>query len=152
MRAANTMPESNVSEASETRPAEIVTEVPVPAPGGSVRVSFHGISVAVFNSGGKLYALEAECGHRKGPLDQGRVVGGAVVCPWHGVRFNLESGEVDGGNFFVRRSSRPVRAFVVQAIEGRIALRERGNPVGPSSAPIGSTIVATTVGRPEGSG
>ena len=146
------MPESNESEANETRLLETVTEVPVPAPGGSVRVSFHGISVAVFNSGGKLYALEAECGHRKGPLDQGRVVGGAVVCPWHGARFNLESGEVDGGNFFVRRSSRPVRTFVVQAVEGRIALGERCDPVGPSSASTGSPVVAAAVGRPEGSG
>ena len=146
MKALITMPESNVSEASETQPLEIVTEAPVPAPGGSVRVAFHGISVAVFNSGGKLYALDAECGHRKGPLDQGRVVGGAVVCPWHGVSFKLESGEVDGGNFFVRRSSRSVRTFVVQAVEGRIALGERCDPVGPRLAPIGSPIVAATVG------
>lgn len=80
--------------------------------------------VAVFNSAGRLFALEAECGHRKGPLDRGTVSDGAVACPWHGVRFDLESGEVIGGNFLVRRLTKSVRAFRVRAVDGRIALME----------------------------
>jgi len=133
------------SNASETMPAEVVTQVPVPGPGGSVRVPFRGTMVAVFNSGGSLYALEAECGHRKGPLDQGTVLDGAVACPWHGAKFDLDTGEVVGGNFFVRRSTHSLRTFRVQAIDGRIGLTERFIHSSQTSVPLGSTAVAAKV-------
>jgi nitrite reductase/ring-hydroxylating ferredoxin subunit len=102
-----------------------VTTTPIPAPGSSVRVEVDGMLVAVFNVEGRLYGLEAQCGHRKGPLDQGTISGTAVKCPWHGAQFELESGEVVGGNFFVRRSTRPVRTFRVWSAQGRIAIAER---------------------------
>jgi nitrite reductase/ring-hydroxylating ferredoxin subunit len=105
--------------------AETVTTTRIPAPGTSVRVAVNGSVVAVFNARGRLYGLEAECGHRKGPLDQGTVSETAVKCPWHGVQFDLESGAVVGGNFFVRRATRPVRSFQVRSVQGYVAITER---------------------------
>jgi nitrite reductase/ring-hydroxylating ferredoxin subunit len=102
-----------------------VTSTPIPAPGSSVRLAVNGMLVAVFNVEGRLYGLEAQCGHRKGPLDQGTIRGTAVKCPWHGAQFELESGEVVGGNFFVRRATRPVRSFRVWSAHGLIAIAER---------------------------
>jgi nitrite reductase/ring-hydroxylating ferredoxin subunit len=110
---------------AETESAGTVTSTPIPAPGSSVRVAVNGMLVAVFNVEGRLYGLEAQCGHRKGPLDQGTITGTAVKCPWHGAQFELESGEVVGGNFFVRRATRPVRAFRVWSACGLIAITER---------------------------
>jgi nitrite reductase/ring-hydroxylating ferredoxin subunit len=139
------MPALNESRASETGPAEVITQVPVPRPGGSARLPFRGTMVAVFNSEGRLYALEAECGHRKGPLEQGTILEGAVACPWHGARFDLDTGEVVGGNFFVRRSTRSIRTFQVRGIEGRIGLSERLDHTRLSSVPLSSKTVAAHV-------
>ena len=41
---------------------------------------------------GALYALEAECPHAKGPLEQGAVCHGRLVCPWHMGTFELKTG------------------------------------------------------------
>ncbi len=57
-----------------------------------------GIVVAVFRTrDGHLRATQATCPHRGGPLAEGLVGGGVVVCPLHGRRFDLATGEgLDG--------------------------------------------------------
>jgi nitrite reductase (NADH) small subunit len=102
---------------------EVVTDALVPQPGKSLRVVAKGRPIAVFNVGGKLYALDAECGHRQGPLDEGEVHDGTVICPKHHAHFRLETGEVAEANFFIRKSTKPVRAYPVRAVDGRIALQ-----------------------------
>jgi nitrite reductase (NADH) small subunit len=53
-----------------------------------------GLRVAVFRTrGGKLYATQAVCPHKGGPLADGVVGGGTVVCPLHGYKYDLESGQ-----------------------------------------------------------
>lgn len=39
-------------------------------------------------------AIANACTHVGGPLDEGERDGNVVVCPWHGSRFDLCSGEV----------------------------------------------------------
>lgn len=36
------------------------------------------------------------CPHMGGPLDQGRIANGEVICPWHRYRFDLGTGEGRG--------------------------------------------------------
>jgi len=49
--------------------------------------------VAVFRTAdGGVYATQAECPHRGGPLADGFVGAGRVVCPLHAFAFDLESG------------------------------------------------------------
>jgi nitrite reductase (NADH) small subunit len=51
------------------------------------------IPVAVFNGGqGRFYAVSALCPHEDGPLADGWLEGGAVVCPWHGFDFDVTTG------------------------------------------------------------
>jgi nitrite reductase (NADH) small subunit len=59
--------------------------------GRSYRVG--GETVAVFRprSGG-VYAVQADCPHKGGPLTDGLVAGARVVCPLHGFTFDLASG------------------------------------------------------------
>jgi nitrite reductase/ring-hydroxylating ferredoxin subunit len=64
-----------------------------PAEGKSVRVEANGQSVAVFNVGGSLLAIGADCTHVGGPLEEGTVEGRRVECPWHGSVFDLETGQ-----------------------------------------------------------
>lgn len=53
--------------------------------------------VAIFNVGGRLYAIEDICTHDGGPLAEGDVVGTTdnpgVECPRHGATFNLNTGK-----------------------------------------------------------
>lgn len=49
--------------------------------------------VVIFNVNGSFYALENLCPHRKGPLSEGTIVDGTIVCPLHGARFDIETGQ-----------------------------------------------------------
>ncbi|HET7566665.1 MAG TPA: Rieske (2Fe-2S) protein [Gaiellaceae bacterium] len=46
---------------------------------------------------GEVCAIAATCSHLGGPLDKGDREGDTVICPWHGSRFDLCTGEVEGG-------------------------------------------------------
>ena len=46
---------------------------------------------------GEVCAVSAVCSHLGGPLQKGERDGDTVVCPWHGSRFDLRTGEVEGG-------------------------------------------------------
>ena len=87
-----------------------VAGVKPPAEGAAIRVLAGGKPVAVFNVGGKLFAIGAICTHVGGPLDKGHVADGVVTCPLHGSRFELANGHVVGGP-----AQRPVAAFHVRA-------------------------------------
>jgi nitrite reductase (NADH) small subunit len=51
------------------------------------------LRVAVFASReGRVFATQAECPHRKGPLADGLVGGTTLVCPLHEWSFDLTSG------------------------------------------------------------
>lgn len=67
--------------------------------GKLVGVELEGESVVVSRSEatGEVCAIAATCSHLGGPLDEGERDGDTVVCPWHGSRFDLCSGEVQGG-------------------------------------------------------
>lgn len=55
-----------------------------------------GRRVAVFRQrNGTLAATQASCPHREGPLADGMVGMGSVVCPLHGRRFSLATGVGD---------------------------------------------------------
>ncbi|MCA9402620.1 MAG: nitrite reductase (NAD(P)H) small subunit [Candidatus Omnitrophica bacterium] len=54
--------------------------------------------VAVFRlRDGSVAAIENQCPHRKGPLAEGIIDQQFVVCPLHGHKFDLETGEGEGG-------------------------------------------------------
>jgi nitrite reductase/ring-hydroxylating ferredoxin subunit/DMSO/TMAO reductase YedYZ heme-binding membrane subunit len=51
-----------------------------------------GERVAVFRYDGRISALSNVCQHQNGPLGEGRMVDGCVVCPWHGYEYRPETG------------------------------------------------------------
>lgn len=52
------------------------------------------INIAVFNLQGQFFAIENVCTHDGGTLTGGPVIGDEVVCPRHGARFCIKTGEV----------------------------------------------------------
>jgi nitrite reductase/ring-hydroxylating ferredoxin subunit/uncharacterized membrane protein len=63
------------------------------------RVDLEGEAVLVARSEatGEVCAIAATCSHLGGPLDKGEREGDIVICPWHGSRYDLCTGEVIGG-------------------------------------------------------
>lgn len=57
-------------------------------------VEMGGHEIAVFNLGDRFLAVENRCPHRGGPLSEGIVSGGAVVCPLHAWKVCLEDGSI----------------------------------------------------------
>jgi nitrite reductase/ring-hydroxylating ferredoxin subunit len=51
-----------------------------------------GERIAVFRNGDALHAISNVCRHQGGPLGEGRIVDGCVVCPWHGFQYRPEDG------------------------------------------------------------
>ena len=48
--------------------------------------------VAVFRSGGQIFAIDDVCPHMGASLSGGHVEDGIVTCPWHAWRFRLADG------------------------------------------------------------
>lgn len=105
-------------------------------PVGSKRiVKVDGVEIGVFNVNGQLYALPNHCFHQGGPLCEGNVgatvvatkesgwkpewvqEGEVVVCPWHGLEFNITTGRCLG-----RRRAR-LRQYRVRVVDGQVRLR-----------------------------
>ncbi|HLK85101.1 MAG TPA: Rieske 2Fe-2S domain-containing protein [Candidatus Binataceae bacterium] len=61
--------------------------------GGGKTVEAGGRKIALFNAGGRFYAIDNACLHRGGPLGEGDLVGTTVVCPWHGWEYSVVTGE-----------------------------------------------------------
>jgi NADPH-dependent 2,4-dienoyl-CoA reductase/sulfur reductase-like enzyme/nitrite reductase/ring-hydroxylating ferredoxin subunit len=57
-------------------------------------VEHEGKEVMIVRTGGRIYAVGHECTHYGGPLSEGGISGGCVICPWHQAAFDLESGEM----------------------------------------------------------
>jgi nitrite reductase/ring-hydroxylating ferredoxin subunit len=56
-------------------------------------VKANGVSLVVVKADGAVHALENKCPHLGVPLGRGKVENGEIVCPYHGSRFNLKTGE-----------------------------------------------------------
>ena len=49
----------------------------------------------VINDGGTVRAFSGTCPHLGGPLAQGNLADGNLICPWHGWEFRCATGEAD---------------------------------------------------------
>jgi 3-phenylpropionate/trans-cinnamate dioxygenase ferredoxin component len=79
------------------------------APGEWRRVDADGTAIVVFNLGGQYYAIEDVCTHDGGQLTGGTVEGGEIVCPRHGARFSIRTGEALSAPAYEPTAKFPVR-------------------------------------------
>jgi nitrite reductase (NADH) small subunit len=86
---------------------KIGTRADLPAPGEAREFSVEGKTVCVANVDGQCSAMDNVCLHRGGPLGQGVIEKGKVVCPWHGWEFDPKTGQV-GHNATVRVAVYPL--------------------------------------------
>lgn len=88
-------------------------------PGGSRVVDADDVMIAVFNLGGEYYAIEDVCTHDGGELGSGAVEGDEIVCPRHGARFNIKTGEVTAPPAY-----EAVAIFPVRVQDGMVQVRD----------------------------
>src|SRR5690348_4581318 len=55
-----------------------------------------GVRLAVTRIGTLYGAVSTRCPHAGGPIDQGTLENGRIVCPWHGREYDRVTGECDG--------------------------------------------------------
>ena len=67
----------------------------------------------------RLHALAHPCAHLGGPLSEGTLKDGSVVCPWHGSEFDLQDGSVLNGP-----ATHPQPCLRARELAGRIEIRE----------------------------
>ena len=76
--------------------------------------------IAVYRSrDGKVYAIANQCPHRQGPLAEGIFGDGKVVCPLHGHKFDLTTGQgSEGGEC--------VKTYQVREEQGQLIMEHKG--------------------------
>lgn len=66
------------------------------AEGGVKPVTVEGTVIALTRFEGTYGALAGVCPHAGGPLGDGEIDFGALICPWHGREFHPHTGECQG--------------------------------------------------------
>jgi len=82
------------------------------------RVMVDGIAILLVKRNDEIYALTETCPHMGGPLSEGKLVGDAIQCPWHGSQLALEDGHVVNGP-----TAFPARCYDVRVRGGYIEVR-----------------------------
>jgi nitrite reductase/ring-hydroxylating ferredoxin subunit/uncharacterized membrane protein len=110
---------------------DVLAEADLPAEGQFAGADADGVAVLLTCRNGTITALVDRCSHRGGPLHEGELKDGCVVCPWHGSAFSLDDGSVQAGP-----ATRPQAVLQTRLENGRLQVRRterrtmRTSPVG----------------------
>jgi 3-phenylpropionate/trans-cinnamate dioxygenase ferredoxin subunit len=85
-------------------------------PGQRKLVFAGGLSIALFNIGGTLSAIENSCPHNGASLANGQLEGALLRCPAHGLRFDVTTGCMPGP------AGLRLRTFPVRVVEDRMEI------------------------------
>jgi 3-phenylpropionate/trans-cinnamate dioxygenase ferredoxin subunit len=64
---------------------------------GLYPIEVDGEPVCLAKIDGSIYAFTNSCTHVSGPLNEGKLEGCILTCPWHGSRFDIRTGQVMRG-------------------------------------------------------
>lgn len=62
--------------------------------GNLLKVEVRGKELVLSMVDGKIFAIENECTHQGGPLNEGELKGYGLKCPWHYAVFDVRNGKV----------------------------------------------------------
>jgi len=84
-------------------------------PGEKRIIDVEGTPIVVIHLDGEFYAVEDVCTHDGGPLGEGKLDGHELVCPRHGARFDVRTGEATKMPAF-----EPVATYEVRVEDGGV--------------------------------
>lgn len=79
------------------------------AEGEHIVVDIDGVEAAVFNLGGRFYAIEDVCTHDGAEIASGELDGDDIICPRHGARFCIKTGAVKSAPAYEDLACFPIR-------------------------------------------
>lgn len=88
-------------------------------PGEPAVVELDDTNVAVFNVDGEFFAIQDVCTHDGEELTGGPVEGDQIICPRHGARFCVRTGEALSPPAY-----EPVHTFPVRVVDGMVQFRD----------------------------
>ena len=91
---------------------------------GKLVAAIGGWQVLVCKVDGEYYAVNDRCSHAASPLSGGRIRRGMVMCPLHGARFDVATGNCLGASY------PKLRQFAVGVSGGRIVVAVPETPPG----------------------
>ena len=65
----------------------------LPPEGEARELDYHGRLLCVARDRGRVILMDDVCPHRGGPLGQGLIEDGKLICPWHAWAFDLKTGK-----------------------------------------------------------
>lgn len=85
----------------------------------NIRVDVDGTEVAIFKINSQFFAIEDVCTHDGAEIASGELDGDEIVCPRHGARFCVKTGEVKCAPAYENVDTFPLR---IEA--GRLQIRD----------------------------
>jgi 3-phenylpropionate/trans-cinnamate dioxygenase ferredoxin subunit len=92
-----------------------VTTVSAIEPGHAEAFDIVGLRIVVCNTEDGYFAVDDECTHDGGSLDQGILDGREIECPRHGARFDVTTGKV-----ICLPAVRPIQTYVTRLVDGHV--------------------------------
>ncbi len=87
--------------------------------GENIVIDVDGVDVAIYRLDGQLYAIEDVCSHDGAEIASGELEGDEIICPRHGARFCIKTGEVKCAPAYEN-----IDTFPVQIKDGRIKVKD----------------------------
>ena len=103
------------SEPAEFANAKALNDLPENKP---TCADVNGQPVLLMRCGERITAIGAVCSHLGGPLQEGKVSAGNIVCPWHGSQFSLDDGSVRAGP-----ATAPAPFYETRVTNGRVQVK-----------------------------
>lgn len=85
----------------------------------NIVIEVDGTEVAVFKINGQFYAIEDVCSHDGAEIASGQLDGDEIICPRHGARFCVKTGEVKCAPAYEN-----IDTFPVQIVNGQLQVRD----------------------------
>lgn len=114
--------------------AAVAGEIP---PGGRKSVFIDDLPALLIRIDDRYYAIEDVCTHDGQPLTDGPLIDCQIVCPRHGVRFDLATGKATR-----MPATSPVRTFAVEVRTDGIYVSPDEPPAEPEAAAVAASIPA----------
>jgi nitrite reductase/ring-hydroxylating ferredoxin subunit len=107
----------------------LMAEADFPAE-GKAATKLGGWHVLVVKADSGFQAVNDRCTHQAALISTGRVRRGAIMCPLHGARFEVETGRCIGGSY------RDLRTFPVRVQDGMIEVAVPDTAPGMEELPV----------------
>lgn len=85
--------------------------------GTAIKVEKEGLSLAVFNLGGRFFVTDDACTHGPGSLSEGEIDGEIVECNFHNGAFHIPTGRVEAPPCMI-----PLRTYAVHVVDGKVCI------------------------------